>query len=104
MNPLDALRASGLNPILVDENTDFDEVFKDLIMPKKVETNVQFIERIMTQGCPTGALIQPFIIEALRRYAEAYAETPIPENDLLSPEAWTKTAQWLKSELEKKYG
>ena len=40
MNPVDALRASGLNPIVIDEDTDFDEVFKPLTMPI---TNVDFV-------------------------------------------------------------
>ena len=30
MNTLDLLRASGLNPILIDEDTDFDEVTREL--------------------------------------------------------------------------
>lgn len=70
----------------------------------KIETNTEFITRIMEEGCPTGALIQPFVIEALSKYASACSVTPIPDGGLVDPEAWMETAQWLKSELEKKYG
>ena len=35
------------------------------------ETNEQFIARIMSFGCPTGPLIQAFIIQALRTYGGA---------------------------------
>lgn len=68
------------------------------------ETNEEFIARVMNYGCPTGALIQPFIIEALTQYAARCSVEPIPENGLIDPEAWMETAQWLKSELGKKYG
>ena len=67
------------------------------------ETNEEFIVRIMNYGCPTGALIQPFIIEALTQYSARCSVEPIPENGLIDPEAWMETAHWLKEELEKKY-
>lgn len=69
----------------------------------KQETNTEFIVRIMNFGCPTGALVQPFIIEAITRYAAECAVTPIPDNGLIDPEAWMETAHWVKSELERKY-
>ena len=70
----------------------------------KPETNVEFIERILTFGCPTGVMVQAMVIEALTRYVAHYAVNPIPENDFINPDAWMETAQWLKSELDKKYG
>lgn len=70
------------------------------------ETNEQFIARIMSFGCPTGPLIQAFVIQALRNYAEAVSDAPAESLDspLLSGESWKATAKWLKSELERKYG
>lgn len=40
------------------------------------ETNEQFIARIMNFGCPTGPLIQAFVIQSLRKYAEAVSDAP----------------------------
>lgn len=70
----------------------------------KRETNTEFITRVMEFGCPTGALIQPFIIEAISVAAHRFSKDPIMDGGLIDPEAWMETAQWLKSELEKKYG
>jgi hypothetical protein len=99
MNPFEALEASGHKPIYIDEDTDIEQAVLG-----RHETNTEFITRIMEFGCPTGALIQPFVIEALRSYAERYAVNPIPENNFINPEAWMETAQWALAELEKKYG
>lgn len=71
---------------------------------KKHETNTEFITRIMEHGCPTGALVQPFIIEAISVAAHRFSKDPIMDGGFIDPEAWMETAQWLKSELEKKYG
>ena len=68
------------------------------------ETNTEFVNRIMTVGCPTGSLIQIMVIEALAQYAENYSVNPIPNSGLVDAEAWMETAQWLKSEMERKYG
>ena len=70
------------------------------------ETNEQFIARIMRFGCPTGPLIQAFVIQALRTYAEAVSEAPAESLDspLLCGESWKATAIWLKTELNRKYG
>lgn len=70
------------------------------------ETNEQFIVRIMNFGCPTGPLIQAFVIEALRKYAEAVSSAPAESLDspFLSGESWKATAIWLKTELDRKYG
>jgi hypothetical protein len=70
---------------------------------KRRETNVEFITRIMEYGCPTGVLVQPFIIEAIGHYAHRYSTEPIMEGGLIDPEAWMETAQFVREELKKKY-
>lgn len=70
---------------------------------KKHETNTEFVTRIMNFGCPTGALVQPFIIEAISVAAHRFSKDPIMDGGLIDPEAWMETAQWVKSELERKY-
>lgn len=98
---IDALEAAGFNPIIVDENTD---------IAVKLETNTQFIDRIMNFGCPTGALIQPFVIQALQVYSKMVSEATqeeLPDDDgesFVVGSAWRATAAWLQTELEKKYG
>lgn len=102
MNPIEALQASGLNPVIVDEDTDLEEAFR-----LRRETNPEFVERIMTVGCPTGALVQAFVIEALTHYSESILQwepTEQEKNGFLAPEAWKATASFVKFELEKKYG
>ena len=98
MNPIDALRASGLNPVVIDENTDIEEVVN-----AKRETNEEFIVRIMN-WCPHGPIIQAFIIDALGRSADHFSQHRIPDGGFIHPDMWQETAQWLKEELEKKYG
>lgn len=70
------------------------------------ETNEQFIARIMNFGCPTGPLIQAFVIQSLRKYAEAVSDAPAESlsSPMLSGESWKATAIWLKTELDRKYG
>jgi hypothetical protein len=64
------------------------------------EDNVQFLTRIMNR-CPQGALGQAFILEAISKYAENVAKSkPLPETGLISGEAWKKTAEWVKQELD----
>lgn len=95
---LEGLEAAGLNPIVIDENFDFAR------MPLLRETNTEFVTRVMTVGCPTGALIQAFVIEALTRYADDVVEsTDVWDNGLISHDTWKKTAAFLKAELDKKY-
>ena len=95
---IDALEAAGLKPIIIDEDTD---------IAVELESNTQFINRIMNYGCPTGALVQPFVIQALGHYArlvEEWEPTEVEKNGFIDPIAWKATAEWLKSELKKKYG
>lgn len=74
-------------------------------MTKEHETNTEFIERIMSFGCPTGPLIQPFIIEALTNYSRKVVKNgpEVYDNALVRGEAWHRTAKWLKGELDEKY-
>lgn len=80
-----------------------EDVYEEVM--EKVETNEEFITRVMNFGCPTGGLIQPFLIEALYHYCEAVikAEPVETENGFLAPGAWKRTAEWLKSELDAQY-
>lgn len=99
MNPVDALRASGLNPIVIDEDTDFDEVFKPLTMPI---TNVDFVTDLMSYS-PVGALAQAFILEAIGRYAKEVCEAePWPDDVMLSFEAWQRCAKHIVKKFEER--
>lgn len=94
----DHLRAAGLNPVVIDEHFDFES----LVPP--TETNEQFLQRIMTVGCPTGALIQAFVIEGLITYCyEVKASEGEWDNGLINSAAWRRTGDWLLTELKKKY-
>lgn len=66
-----------------------------------LETNSEFIDRIMS-FCPTGALVQAFVLEALRRYAEDVADpaVQIPDTPLLSGQAWKRTGVWVLDQVE----
>ena len=69
------------------------------------ETNTEFMDRIMN-FCPHGALVQVFVIEALRQYSAAVAdpEAYVPDTDVLSGQAWKNTAQWVHAQLEQHLG
>ncbi len=107
------LEAAGLNPIVVDENTDIETAInnasrrahereKDRTLR---ETNIEFVKRVMEFGCPTGMMIQAFVVEALTQYSkEVLASTEEWDNGLIDHTVWRKTAQFLKTELDKKYG
>lgn len=70
---------------------------------KRRETNEEFIVRIMNFGCPTGALIQAFIMEALARYCVEVQKASFPDTPLLSGEAWKATGAWLQSQLDEHF-
>lgn len=65
------------------------------------ESNTDFMYRIMSFS-PHGALVQMFVIEALRQYSEAVADpsVQVPDTALLSGQAWKKTAEWVHAQLE----
>lgn len=100
MNDLiENLEASGLKPIVIDEDFDF------ATLSVKRESNTEFLTRIMNVGCPTGSLIQAFVIEALTRYSKDVLESDNEwDNGLINSVTWSATAEWLKAELDKKYG
>jgi len=94
----DHLRATELNPVVIDEHL--------TLTPSSppTETNKQFMQRIMTVGCPTGALIQAFVIEGLIAYCyEVKASEGERDNGLINSAAWRRTGDWLLTELEKRY-
>ena len=69
------------------------------------ETNEELVARVMSFP-KSGPLMQIFVIEALRRYAEQCAETP-PEKMNFGPingNAWKRCAVELHGELSKHLG
>lgn len=104
MNPIEALQAAGLEPIIIDDADDLGRQLDSLL--RKRETNTEFLSRIMTFGCPTGPLVQPFIMYAVEYYAQAVSRVDVAEldNGLFSGEDWKATGAWLESELAKHYG
>ena len=97
MNPVDALRASGLNPIVIDEDTDFDSLpnFRQM-------NNVEFVEDLMERN-PAGALVQAFILEAIGRYAKEICEAePWPDDIMVSFEAWQTCAKHIVKKFEER--
>ena len=69
------------------------------------ETNVDFLTRVSEWGCPTGPLVQPFIMHAIEHYCDEVLKHDASAFDtpFLSGEAWLKTAQWCKGEFNKRY-
>lgn len=97
MNPVDALRASGLNPIVIDEDTDFDSLpnFRQM-------NNVEFVEDLMERN-PAGALGQAFILEAIGRYAKEVCKAePWPDDVMISFEAWQTCAKHIVKKFEER--
>lgn len=72
--------------------------------PKK-QNNVEFITHLMDFGCPTGALIQPYVMAALEDYSSRVIAAKSPESDggFISEEAWRRTAEHVKAQLEVRY-
>jgi hypothetical protein len=65
------------------------------------KTNVEKIQELMTQS-PAGPLMQAFILEAVRRYAEDILREGEPEDNpraLVSPQAWYVCAEVAYLEL-----
>lgn len=65
------------------------------------KTNVQKIQELMTRS-PAGPLMQAFILEAVRRYAEDIINEGVPEDNpraLISPKAWYTCAEVAHLEL-----
>jgi len=65
------------------------------------KTNVEKIQELMTRS-PAGPLMQAFILEAVRRYAEDIISEGVPEDNpraLISPRAWYVCAEVAQLEL-----
>ncbi len=65
------------------------------------KTNVEKIQELMTRS-PAGPLMQAFILEAVRRYAEDIINEGVPEDNpraLISPRAWYVCAEVAQLEL-----
>lgn len=62
-------------------------------MKIKTQTNTQFVQNLMTHS-GQGALIQAFVIEAIRKYAElTLAAAPWDKEAFISQAAWKACAQ-----------
>jgi hypothetical protein len=62
-------------------------------MKIKTQTNTQFIEQLMTHS-GQGALIQAFVIEAIRKYSElTLAAAPWDKDTFISQDAWKACAK-----------
>lgn len=70
---------------------------------KDNETNTEFLDRIMNFGCPTGALVQVFILQGLDASSKAVIASGAEKNDtpMVSGEAWVRTAEFVRRELDK---
>ena len=66
-------------------------------------TNLQLVEQLMMYSA-YGSLVQIFVIEAIRNYAERVASTPMPENteDPINPRHWWAIANEIQTKLAEK--
>ncbi len=69
-------------------------------MPER-ETNIEFVTRIM-QRCPTGALSQLFVIDAIDKLSKAVANAPPMEHPIIDGETWRQTAIFIQEQLAKR--
>ena len=69
------------------------------------QNNIEFITHLMDFGCPTGALIQPYVMAALEDYSARViaAKSPETENGFVSEAAWRRTAEHVKEQLDARY-
>ncbi|AXW61567.1 hypothetical protein CJO94_05960 [Ralstonia solanacearum] len=74
-------------------------------MPKP-KTNIDFVSELMDFSC-FGPLAQMFVIDALSKWSDKIAETPIKElckafegNPLIGAEAWQGVAREIKEKLD----
>tara|TARA_R100000008_G_C3534471_1_gene141172 strand:+ start:96 stop:413 length:318 start_codon:yes stop_codon:yes gene_type:complete len=72
----------------------------------KYQTNDEFMHYLMTSGsCPTGAMSQCFIIDAVAKHAERVVDNADEcrekmKNSFIHPESWIATAQWIKETMD----
>ena len=69
------------------------------------ETNTQFVARIMERS-KSGPLAQLFVIEAVRRYAEACAKADPAKMDVgfITGAQWKRTAEEIHVEVTRHLG
>lgn len=93
---INGLQAAGLNPIVIDEDTDFEQLARP-----RFKTNVEFVADLMNFA-RSGPLMQAFIIEAMARYAAECLEHPADTFDspLLSGKAWLACAAELDAAIK----
>ena len=74
-------------------------------MPKKPETNVAFVKRMM-EFSKYGPLAQLFVLDALEKWSNIIADTDPAKVDspLISGEAWVAVAKEIKSKLAERMG
>lgn len=68
-------------------------------------TNVEFVTELM-EFSPNGALSQLFIMEAIRKYAEAVSHAKPEEVDsvFIDGASWVRVAQDIKARLDERHG
>ena len=67
-------------------------------------SNSDFMAWLMEYS-PTGALAQMFIMTAVNAYAKASLEhNTCPKDDLISPDAWKRTAQTISDLFDERHG
>ena len=74
------------------------------VLDKKL-TNLQIVENLMMYS-KHGSLVQIFVIEAIRFYAEREASRPMPDNttDPINPRHWWAIANEINDKLKEKLG
>jgi hypothetical protein len=72
-------------------------------MPKKPETNVEFVARIM-EFSNYGPLAQLFVIDALDKWSKKVAEADPAdiESPMISGHAWVGVAREIQAKIEKR--
>ena len=73
---------------------------------KKRMNNVEFMKYLLTSGsCPTGAMSQCFIIDAIIKHADRVVDNADEyrkkmKNSFIHPEGWIATATWIKETMD----
>jgi len=90
---LDALEATGLHPIVIDEHTSFP-------LPRRT-SNAEFIVDLM-DFCPTGALSHAMVMQAVEQFAKRVltGKAEDYDNTFISGEAWIETAAWIAAQFD----
>jgi hypothetical protein len=69
---------------------------------RRRENNNEFMQRILTAGCPAGSLIHSFVLEGLRIYADMCIKKGPEHFDsgFMNGKAWIACAQFYIDELK----